>query len=657
MKSWLSRLFAGAMVALALTSSAGATQKTIAQLTAEITSLFADNTSGAITPAKLRQVAQDTVDSYFNSLANVTGNTVLAGQAGGASGAATFRALVGADLPVPSLTTLGGIKASSAVSNQFMTSVSVAGAPVTAQPAFSNISGLLSTTQSSGSLDALTTCGTWGNVLFRGTAGWVCLAPGGAGTFLKSNGSGADVAWATPAGSGTVTSVGCGTGLTCAPSPIVGAGTVTLATPVTVANGGIGVGTLTANGVVLGNGTSALTVATIGTGGRLLIDQGAGTPPAFVAASQDCTVSASGVHTCTKTNNVAFGTAATLNVGTGASQIVQLNGSSQLPAVDGSLLTNLASGGVSSAGGRCTLTTATPILTSTVTGATSIFYSPYISQFVPIYNGTTMSMVDVAGELTNILANSATGNAGPAAAANNSNYDLFVWSNSGTPTFTRGPLWTSDTARGSGAGTTEIVRVKGVWLNANAITNGPAAQRGTYVCTVRSNGTATVDYQFGANAVNGTAGIIGVWNLFNRVNISMFVQDNTNTWSNASTTIVAANASNTMRVSFISGLAEDGISAVYKSLATAGTVGRGAMIGIGLNSTSAIATGSTSDISLVAVINTNVPLTATYQNNGALGFNFLQALESSPAATGVTFIGDNGAPTTTQTGLTFNFRG
>lgn len=656
MKSWLSRLFAGALVALALTSSAGATQKTVAQLTAEITSLFADNTSGAITPAKLRQVTQDIVDSYFSSLANVTGNTVLAGQAGGATGAAAFRALVGADLPVPSLTTLGGIKASSAVSNQFMTSVSVLGAPVTAQPAFSNISGLLSTTQSSGSLDALTTCGTWGNVLFRGTAGWVCLAPGASGTFLKANGSGADVSWATPAGSGTVTSVGCGTGLTCAPSPIVGAGTVSLTTPITVANGGIGVGTLTANGVVIGNGTSALTVATIGTAGRMLIDQGAGTPPAFVAASQDCTISASGVHTCTKTNNVAFGTAATLNVGVGASQIVQLNGSSQLPAVDGSLLTNLSTGGVSSAGGRCTLTTATPVLTSTVTGATSIIYSPYISQFVPIYNGTSVSMVDVAGELTNILANSATGNAGPAAAANNSNYDLFVWSNSGTPTFTRGPLWTSDTARGAGAGTTELVRVKGVWLNANAITNGPAAQRGTYVCTVRSNGTATVDYQFGGLAAGGTAGIIGVWNVYNRVNVSMFVQDSTDSWAYTSATIRPSNNSATHRVSFIQGLAEDGISVRGISYSSSSTAAGSAVMvsAIGYDSTTAMAAGASAGRHVNDLASTIQGMVAQLELPSALGFHYVQLLESG--ATSASFYGDNGAPTLLQNGLYSSFR-
>lgn len=44
----------------------------------------------------------------------------------------------------------------------------------------------------------------------------------------------------------------------------------------------------------------------------------------------------------TARTNLGLGTAATLNVGTSANNIVQLNASAKLPAVDGSLLTNIA---------------------------------------------------------------------------------------------------------------------------------------------------------------------------------------------------------------------------------------------------------------------------------------------------------------------------
>ena len=85
-----------------------------------------------------------------------------------------------------------------------------------------------------------------------------------------------------------------------------------------------------------GSGTAAL--ATFTAAGRALVDDAD-------AAAQRTTL--------------GLGTAATLNVGTAANNVVQLNGSAQLPAVDGSLLTNLPA---SSAIGR--LLRAPQILTS-----------------------------------------------------------------------------------------------------------------------------------------------------------------------------------------------------------------------------------------------------------------------------------------------------
>lgn len=75
-------------------------------------------------------------------------------------------------------------------------------------------------------------------------------------------------------------------------------GTALVDTPVLgVAVGGTGQSTLTLGGVLLGNGTSGVNVATIGTAGNVLIDQGAGVPPVFKPLSGGATVSASGVVT------------------------------------------------------------------------------------------------------------------------------------------------------------------------------------------------------------------------------------------------------------------------------------------------------------------------------------------------------------------------
>jgi hypothetical protein len=66
-----------------------------------------------------------------------------------------------------------------------------------------------------------------GSIMRRDATGWSVLLPGSAGTFLKSQGTGADVEWDSPAGSGTVTSVASGTGLT--GGPITASGTLSLA--------------------------------------------------------------------------------------------------------------------------------------------------------------------------------------------------------------------------------------------------------------------------------------------------------------------------------------------------------------------------------------------------------------------------------------------
>jgi len=68
---------------------------------------------------------------------------------------------------------------------------------------------------------------TRGSLLQRDAIGWQLLAPGSAGLFLRTGGTGADLSWASPAGNGTVTSITAGAGLS--GGTITGAGTIGLA--------------------------------------------------------------------------------------------------------------------------------------------------------------------------------------------------------------------------------------------------------------------------------------------------------------------------------------------------------------------------------------------------------------------------------------------
>jgi hypothetical protein len=58
-------------------------------------------------------------------------------------------------------------------------------------------------------------------------------------------------------------------------------GTITGITDITVADGGTGASTFTANGVIFGNGTSALGVTAAGTAGQVLVSGGSGAAPSF----------------------------------------------------------------------------------------------------------------------------------------------------------------------------------------------------------------------------------------------------------------------------------------------------------------------------------------------------------------------------------------
>ncbi len=101
----------------------------------------------------------------------------------------------------------------------------VAGSVITTN--IDGISGntLISLPSISNLLDALGAA--QGDVLFRTSSGWTVLTPGVSGTVLSSGGAGHDVSYVAVAGTGTVTSLLCGTGLTCTPNPIIGSGTVT----------------------------------------------------------------------------------------------------------------------------------------------------------------------------------------------------------------------------------------------------------------------------------------------------------------------------------------------------------------------------------------------------------------------------------------------
>jgi hypothetical protein len=161
--------------------------------------------------------------------------------------------------------------------------------------------------------------------------------------------------------------------------------------------------------------------------------------------------------------------------------------------------------------GRLTLVSSTPVMTASFFGATAVVYTPYAGNLVPIYDGVSSMVPTPFSEVSQATSDTTKS---PAAVAPNSVYDIFCWVDSGTNRCTRGPAWGGSTTRSAG---TALTRLNGIWLNSSSITNGPAANRGTYVGTIASNGSSGIDYIFGSAASGGSSASLGVWNAYNRV--------------------------------------------------------------------------------------------------------------------------------------------
>jgi len=86
-----------------------------------------------------------------------------------------------------------------------------------------------------------------------------------------------------------------------------------LTTDLTVAQGGTGAGTFTANGVLVGNGTGAVTATAVGTSGQVLTSNGSGSAPTFQTASSGGATDIDGLS-----DAITNSSGRTIGLGTGA---------------------------------------------------------------------------------------------------------------------------------------------------------------------------------------------------------------------------------------------------------------------------------------------------------------------------------------------------
>ena len=174
----------------------------------------------------------------------------------------------GAGTPTWAVPAAGGV--TSVAASGGTTGMTFSGSPITTSGTLTLAGTLVVANGGTGA----TTLAANNVLLGNGTGALQVVAPGTSGNVLTSDGT----TWAsTTPTAGGVTSVaasGGTTGMTFSGSPITTSGTLTLAGTLIVANGGTGATTLTANNVLLGNGTSALQVVAPGTSGNVLTSDG-----------------------------------------------------------------------------------------------------------------------------------------------------------------------------------------------------------------------------------------------------------------------------------------------------------------------------------------------------------------------------------------------
>jgi hypothetical protein len=251
--------------------------------------------------------------------------------------------------------------------------------------------------------------------------------------------------------------------------------------------------------------------------------------------------------------------------------------------------------------GRLTLATGAPV--ADVSGATTLYYTPYKGTDIMLYSGTPGVWSYFQTPEISIT------NAGLAASTM---YDVFAFANVNTVVLEL-DAWTNDTTRA-----TALVYQDGVLCKTGALGR-------RYLGSLRTDA---------ATHFNNTPTLRNVWNYYNRVQ-NFIYNSSAASWSYQNATIRQCNASASFQINFVQGVAEDSfqLQATLSYNQQAGSIYN---IGFGIDTTTAFSQSST--YSQMTTITGNQWSTACigFISTPQLGYHFLSLNEQSTAGTGTT---------------------
>lgn len=243
--------------------------------------------------------------------------------------------------------------------------------------------------------------------------------------------------------------------------------------------------------------------------------------------------------------------------GTFSADSININDEYTFPTTDGNedqILRTNGSGSISwsnetvlnqTVNGRLTLESGVPLSTTDQTAKTILYFTPYKGNQIALYDSSSWKIQSFSEISLSI-----------SGFASDTNYDVFIYDNSGTLTLEES-AWTDDTTR-----STNIVLQDGVYVKSGSTTK-------RYLGTIRTTSTTGQCEDSTANRF--------VWNMYNRKEkqIRKYITANwtysTNAWR-----VFNNQSSSTYAINVVSGLGDDLLKikagALYASSSTASTV-------------------------------------------------------------------------------------
>ena len=266
---------------------------------------------------------------------------------------------------------------------------------------------------------------------------------------------------------------------------------------------------------------------------------------------------------------------------------------------------------------RITLTTGTPVTTADVTAATTLYATPKTGNRIALFASGGVATVYTSAEFSIAVP-----------ATTSQMYDVFAFSNSGTPTLEL-LAWTNDTTRA----TALTLATTGVYTKSGDLTR-------RYLGSFR---TTTVSGQTEDSFAKRY-----VWNYYNRVARLMRVKETTDTWA-YNGVFRQANGAAANQLDFVIGVTEVPVEGYVVANVSGNGTGFPSYVAIGEDSTTTADSGSLNQATYTFNAGVPTPISAQLKKYPAVGRHTWVWLEKGGAAT-ITWYGDN-ASDGTQSGI------